>query len=52
MMAQQRYNLMNRHAMACSEIHFMGCATRHILFIFGATPICVESYLEYYNIYI
>ena len=31
---------------------FMGCATRQILFIFGATPICVESYLDYYNVYI
>ena len=31
---------------------FMGCATRQILFIFGAIPICVESYLEYYNVYI
>ena len=30
----------------------MSFATRQILFIFGATPICVESYLEYYNVYI
>ena len=34
-------------------IHVQMCdsTTRQILFIFGITPICVASYLEYYNVY-
>ena len=35
----------------CVILLFMGCTTWHnILFIFGTTPICVDSYSEYYNV--